>query len=185
MWQAYYGLASFLLFLNLVKLCFQMPNNSPQTLKIREKIENTSPNHFILWKSAISKRWSCFFSKCFTQSWTEKKKKTQNRSMLWESLRYLLTNLYSMRFPAPTEAPRGNEPHLGCCTCWLSQPLETKCARQMGDSIIQVVFLKSRLNIKITHSQTNKQIIKTINLQFLTNFETSLKLQSPTLIPVA
>ena len=77
------------------------------------------------------------------------------RDFFGTSLSYLLTNLYSMRFPAPTEAPRGNELHLGCYTCWLlANLLKQNVHYQTGAVFCSSLLLKSPLNNKMTHAQT-------------------------------
>ena len=79
--------ASFLLFLNLVRLCFRMPISPDKA----ENIENKSPDDDVDYHIQQTNLHPCRF---WPTSWP--------------------TN--AMRFQTPIEAPRGNEPHLRCLT---------------------------------------------------------------------
>lgn len=164
--------------------CFWIYSSKiPNHRETIEKLENKSPNDCIFVE--ISKfQICCDFWERTSHKVEQQKQKRKNLDALarvWATSRP--TNF--MRFPAPTKAPRENELHLGCYTCWLSQPLETNYVHHIK---WETVLYRSLLQVSVIQKDEtfcNQKNIETINLHFLTNFEFSLKFQSPTLIPVA
>lgn len=188
MCQDYRGFAASCCFWSLSNYASQ--NAKWFTTKL-ENIErkNTSPNDSIFVEISKFKNGCRDFlananaCKCFTHTNLNRKKQQRKHRHALARVSATCWPTNSMRFPAPIEAPRGNELHLGCYTCWLSQSLETN-VHVIWEQYFAVVFLKFWFN-KHNDTCSNKKDMETINRQFLTHFQFSLKLQSPTLIPVA